>query len=212
MQNTHKTILNAKLRYLQCVSTGDTAVMLQDVNKMESVVQPPPGEYSLYVGLYECAAILSPFFDILGIELDLFGILFFTHQHQNNLLGYQIYQSLQNLIFLVPKFHFSLDIFGSNFHRPAAHPHQFSDRVAPHPPGSLSDANTSKTTLSARMLCLHCINNGDITVSSTEQTTKKQCLMQDCGISTVNALETVFTLSTSPRSMTCKYLSAYGSL
>ena len=26
-----------------------------------------------------------------------------------------------------PKFYFSLDLFGSNFQRPAAHPHQFSD-------------------------------------------------------------------------------------
>ena len=30
-----------------------------------------------------------------------------------------------------PKFYFSLDLFGSNFQRPAAHPHQFSDRVPP---------------------------------------------------------------------------------
>ena len=33
-----------------------------------------------------------------------------------------------------PKFHFSLYLFGSNFQRPAAHPHQFSDRVPPPPP------------------------------------------------------------------------------
>ena len=36
---------------------------------------------------------------------------------------------------LGPNFHFSLDLFGSNFQRPAAHPHQFSDRVPPPPPG-----------------------------------------------------------------------------
>ena len=35
---------------------------------------------------------------------------------------------------LGPKFHFSLDLFGSNFQRPAAHPHHFSDRVPPPPP------------------------------------------------------------------------------
>ena len=35
---------------------------------------------------------------------------------------------------LGPKFHLSLDLFGSKFQRPAAHPHQFSDRVPP-PPG-----------------------------------------------------------------------------
>ena len=32
---------------------------------------------------------------------------------------------------LGPKFNFSLDLFGSNFQRPAAHPHHFSDRVPP---------------------------------------------------------------------------------
>ena len=32
---------------------------------------------------------------------------------------------------LGPKFHFSLDLFGSNFQRPAAHPHHFSERVPP---------------------------------------------------------------------------------
>ena len=31
----------------------------------------------------------------------------------------------------VPKFNFFLDLFGSNFQRPAAHPHQFSGRVPP---------------------------------------------------------------------------------
>ena len=30
----------------------------------------------------------DPLFDILGIELDLFGVLFLIHQHQNDLLGY----------------------------------------------------------------------------------------------------------------------------
>ena len=35
---------------------------------------------------------------------------------------------------LGPKFHFSLDLFGSNFQRPAAHPHHFSDPVPPPPP------------------------------------------------------------------------------
>ena len=41
---------------------------------------------------------------------------------------------LKEFDLLGPKFHFSLDLFGSNFQRPAAHPHQFSDRVPP-PPG-----------------------------------------------------------------------------
>ena len=48
---------------------------------------------------------------------------------------------LTELDLLGPKFHFSLDLFGSNFQRPAAHPHHFSDRVPPpglHPATGLS--------------------------------------------------------------------------
>ena len=45
---------------------------------------------------------------------------------------------------LGPKFHFSLDLFGSNLQRPAAHPHHFSDRVPP--PGN---------PLSVAMRCKH---------------------------------------------------------
>ena len=41
------------------------------------------------------------------------------------------YKSSQNSIFLAPKYHFSLDLFGSNFQWPAAHPQQFTDRVPP---------------------------------------------------------------------------------
>ena len=45
---------------------------------------------------------------------------------------------LKEFDLLGPKFHFSLDLFGSNFQWPAAHPHQFSDRVPPPPPGVLT--------------------------------------------------------------------------
>ena len=41
------------------------------------------------------------------------------------------YKSSQNSIFLAPKYHFPLDLFGSNFQWPTAHPQQFSDRVPP---------------------------------------------------------------------------------
>ena len=40
-----------------------------------------------------------------------------------------------------PKFNFFLDLFGSNFQRPAAHPHQFSGRVPP--PGTNLDCDWS---------------------------------------------------------------------
>ena len=45
------------------------------------------GGYSLYDGWYICAAVLTPFFDLLGTKLDLFGVFFLIHQHKNDLLG-----------------------------------------------------------------------------------------------------------------------------
>ena len=89
------------------------------------------GGYSLYDGWYICAAVFDPFFDPLGTKLDLFGVFFLIHQHKIRSFGYK---SSQNSIFLAPKYHFSLDLFGSNFQWPAAHPQQFSDRVPPPPP------------------------------------------------------------------------------
>ena len=46
------------------------------------------GGYSFYVGWYGCVAVLILFFYILGIELDLLGVLFLIHLHQNYLFGY----------------------------------------------------------------------------------------------------------------------------
>ena len=68
-----------------------------------------PGGYSLCDGWYICAAVLTPFFHFGRIEHDLFGVFF-------------EYKSSQNSIFLAPKYHFSLDLFGSNFQWPAATP------------------------------------------------------------------------------------------
>ena len=39
-------------------------------------------------GTMDVPPFWPPVFDILGIELDLFGVLFLIHQHQNDLLGY----------------------------------------------------------------------------------------------------------------------------
>ena len=94
----------------------------------------PRGGYSLYIGWYGCAAVLTPFFDILGIERDLFGVLFLIHWHQNDLLGVLKLPILTEFDLFGPKFRFSLNLFGSNFQWPAAHPHRFSDRVPPPPP------------------------------------------------------------------------------
>ena len=53
------------------------------------------------------------------------------------------YKSSQNSIFLAPKYHFSLDLFGSNFQWPAAHPQQFSDRVPPPGPTETQSGTNS---------------------------------------------------------------------
>ena len=71
--------------YLLIALTSSTSTN-HGLNKHEDV--DPRGGYSLYVGWYGCAAILTLFFDILRIELDLFGVFFLIHQHQNDLLGY----------------------------------------------------------------------------------------------------------------------------
>ena len=39
-------------------------------------------------GTMDVPPFWPPVFDILGIELDLFGVLFLIHRHQNDLLGY----------------------------------------------------------------------------------------------------------------------------
>ena len=53
-----------------------------------------------------------------------------------------------------PKFNFFLDLFGSNFQRPAAHPHQFSGRVPPPPPppGEFPHHVTVSSSFSTRFL------------------------------------------------------------
>ena len=70
----------------------------------------------------------DPFFHFGRIEHDLFGVFFSHPPTRKRSFGYK---SSQNSIFLAPKYHFSLDLFGSNFQWPAAHPQQFSDRVPP---------------------------------------------------------------------------------
>ena len=66
------------------------------------------------------------------------------------------YKSSQNSIFLAPKYHFSLDLFGSNFQWPAAHPQQFSDRVPP--PGTYVSIQTIKgNRLTVKKIYMNCV-------------------------------------------------------
>ena len=88
----------------------------------------PGGGYSLYDGWYICAAVLTP----SGYQTWSFWGVFSHPPTQKRSFGYK---SSQNSIFLAPKYHFPLDLFGFNFQWPTAHPQQFSDRVPPPPPG-----------------------------------------------------------------------------
>ena len=74
---------------------------------------------------------LTPFFWPSGYQTRSFWGVFSHPPTQKRPFGYK---SSQNSIFLAPKYHFPLDLFGSNFQWPTAHPQQFSDRVPPPPP------------------------------------------------------------------------------
>ena len=86
-----------------------------------------------------------PFFTLAGSSTIFLG--YFSHPPTAKLtFGVQKLPIFFTKIDLFgPKFNFFLDLFGSNFQRPAAHPHQFSGRVTP--PGS-SQAASSKPSSS----------------------------------------------------------------
>ena len=70
----------------------------------------------------------DPLFWPSGYETRSFWGVFSHPPTQKRSFGYK---SSQNSIFLAPKYHFPLDLFGSNLQWPTAHPQQFSDRVPP---------------------------------------------------------------------------------
>ena len=94
---------------------------------------PGGGGYSLCDGWYICAAVLTPFFHFGRIEHNLFGVFFSSTNSKAIFWGTKTTNFYKNRSFW-PQIQFFLDLFGSNFQRPAAHPHQFSGRVPP--PGS----------------------------------------------------------------------------
>ena len=91
----------------------------------------PRGGYSLCDGWYICAAVLTPFFHFGRIEHDLFGVFFSSTNSKAIFWGTKTTNFFTKIDLFGPKFKFFLDLFGSNFQRPAAHPHQFSGRVPP---------------------------------------------------------------------------------
>ena len=71
-----------------------------------------------------------PFFTLAGSSTIFVG--YFSHPPTAELsFGVQKLPIFTKIDLFGPKFNFFLDLFGSNFQRPAAHPHQFSGRVPP---------------------------------------------------------------------------------
>ena len=71
-----------------------------------------------------------PFFNLAGSSTIFLG--YFSHPPTAKLsFGVQKLPIFTKIDLFGPKFNFFLDLFGSNFQRPAAHPHQFSGRVPP---------------------------------------------------------------------------------
>ena len=91
----------------------------------------PPGGGTPYVmGDTYVPRIWPPFFTLAGSSTIFLG--YFSHPPTAKLsFGVQKLPIFTKIDLFGPKFNFFLDLFGSNFQRPAAHPHQFSGRVPP---------------------------------------------------------------------------------
>ena len=71
-----------------------------------------------------------PFFTLAGSNTIFLG--YFSHPPTAKLsFGVQKLPIFTKIDLFGPKFNFFVDLFGSNFQRPVAHPHQFSGRVPP---------------------------------------------------------------------------------
>ena len=87
----------------------------------------PGGVLPIWWVIHMCRGF-DPLFWPYGYQTRSFWGVFSHPPTQKRSFGYK---SSQNSIFLAPKYHFPLDLFGSNFQWPTAHPQQFSDRVPP---------------------------------------------------------------------------------
>ena len=115
-----------------------------------------------------------------------------------------------------PKFPFSLDLFGSNFQWPAAHPHQFSDRV---PPRAFTSPMTLVLDFQGQMLTLSYlgIGKGDSTyITKAVWVDRKLDPLHVCGLkprshmycnlsATALRLKTAATSATTVRSKTAPF-------
>ena len=99
--------------------------------RMYVMVPEIPGGGTPYVmGDTYVPRFWPPFFTLAGSSTIFLG--YFSHPPTAKLsFGVQKLPIFTKIDLFGPKFNFFLDLFGSNFQRPAAHPHQFSGRVPP---------------------------------------------------------------------------------
>ena len=88
-----------------------------------------------------------PLFSLWQDRARSFWGIFLIHQQQSYLLGVQKLPIFTKIDLFGPKFNFFLDLFGSNFQRPAAHPHQSPPPPPPPPPGGNSLRLTREHTV-----------------------------------------------------------------
>ena len=101
------------------------------VHPMKRLHSSCPGGGTPYVmGDTYVPRFWPPFFTLAGSSTIFLG--YFSHPPTAKLsFGVQKLPLFTKIDLFGPKFNFFLDLFGSNFQRPAAHPHQFSGRVPP---------------------------------------------------------------------------------
>ena len=76
------------------------------------------GGYSLYVGWYGCAAVLTPFLTFWEVNTIFLGYFFSSTDTKTIFWGTKT-TSPYKIRFFWPQIHFSLDLFGCIFQRPA---------------------------------------------------------------------------------------------
>ena len=97
---------------------------------LSSLLLSPGGGTPYVMGDTYVPRFWPPFFTLAGSSTIFLG--YFSHPPTAKLsFGVQKLPIFTKIDLFGPKFNFFLDLFGSNFQRPAAHPHQFSDRVPP---------------------------------------------------------------------------------
>ena len=107
-------------------------------------VHPGEGTPSM-LGDMDVPPFWPPFFDILGIELDLYGVLFLIHWHQNDRLGVLKLPILTEFDFLSPNSIFLSIFLGPIFSGQRHTPIGFRTEYPPLPPFKNSQQDLKKS-------------------------------------------------------------------